>query len=85
MDSQDLQKLLLLFRPEKQQFDLLKEYNNLLIIQIDDMKLHSFHKEEVKAILQHTITEISTHQQNEITPPPKTQNWFMRLLHNTAR
>ena len=57
MDSQDLQKLLL-FKPQKQQFDLLREYNNLLILQIDDMKLHSFHKEEVKAVLQQTITEM---------------------------
>jgi hypothetical protein len=84
MDSQDLQKLFLLFKPEKQELDLLREYNNLLILQIDDMKLHSFHKEEVKAVLQQTITEMMAHQQN-IKSNPKTQNWILRLLHRTAR
>jgi hypothetical protein len=84
MDSQDLQKLFLLFKPEKQQFDLLKEYNNLLILQIDEMKLHSFHKEEVKAVLQQTITEMTAHQQN-VKPVPKTQKWIFRLLGRTAR
>jgi hypothetical protein len=84
MDSQDLQKLFLLFKPKKQQFDLLREYNNLLILQIDEMKLHSFHKEEVKAVLQQTIIEMMGHQQNA-KPAPKTQNWIFRLLHRTAR
>jgi hypothetical protein len=83
MDSQDLQKLFLLFRPQKQEFDLLREYNNLLILQINDMKLHSFHKEEVKAMLQQTITEMMLHQNAE--PAPKTQNWIWRLFHRTAR
>jgi len=83
MDSQDLQKLLL-FKPQKQQFDLLREYNNLLILQIDDMKLHSFHKEEVKAVLRQTMTEIITHQQN-VEPMLKSQNWISRLFHKTAR
>jgi hypothetical protein len=84
MDSQDLQKLFLLFKPEKQELDLLREYNNLLILQIDDMKLHSFHKEEVKAVLQQTITEMMAHQQN-IKSNPKAQNWILRLLPRTAR
>jgi len=84
MDSQDLQKLFSLFKPQKQQFDLLREYNNLLILQIEDMKLHSFHKEEVKAVLQQTITEMMAHQQN-MKSNPKAQNWILRLLHRTAR
>ena len=84
MDSQNLQKLFLLFRLEKQEFDLLRAYSNLLIVQIDETKLHSFHKEEVKAVLQQTITELIAHQPN-MNPVPETQNWFLRLFHKTPR
>lgn len=84
MDTQNLQKLFLLLKPEKRELDLLREYNNHLILQIDEMKLHSFHKEEVKAVLQQAITDMTVHQQN-VQPAPKAQNWISRLLHKTAR
>jgi hypothetical protein len=89
MDSQHLQKFFLLFKPERLPLDLLREYNNLLVLQIDDMKLHPFHKEEVKAMLQQTITEMGEHhqiiEQQVVEPAPPTQNWISRLLYKTAR
>lgn len=83
MNSPNLQQLFLLVRPEKQSFDLLNEYNNHLILKIDEMKLHSFHKEEVKAVLQQAITELIIDQQN-LNPTPKIQHWILRLLQKAA-
>ena len=73
MDTQNLQKLFLPHKTNKRKFDLLRAYNNHLILQIDEMKLHSFHKEEVKTVLQQAITEMMIHEQ-KITSTSKAQS-----------
>ena len=52
--------------------------------QIDEMKLHSFHKEEVKSVLLQAIAEAKVNQQTK-NPTPQKQNWFLNMLQKTAR
>lgn len=59
-------------------------YNNYIMQQIDEMKLHSFHKEEVKSVLLQAIAEAKVNQQIK-NPTPQKQNWFLNMLQKTAR
>jgi len=54
-------------------------YNNYIMQQIDEMKLHSFHKEEVKSVLLQAIAEAKVNQQIK-NPAPQYQNWFFRVF-----
>lgn len=84
MDTQNLQNLFSLCKPKPQEFDFLAEYNNLLMNKIDEMKLHSFHKEEVKAVLQQALIELKIyHPASDCVP--KNRHWILRLLRKTAR
>jgi len=84
MDTQNLQKLFSLHRLKPQEFDFLTEYNTHLMQRIDEMKLHSFHKEEVKAVLQQALIELMIYHPTS-DPIPKNRHWILRLLQKTAR
>ena len=85
MKRQDLQNIFSLPQlRNRHELIVLENYNNYIMQQIDEMKLHTFHKEEVKSVLLQAITEAKVSQQNQqITP--KNQNWFFRILQKTAR
>jgi len=84
MGTQNLQNLFSLRKPKPQEFDFLTEYNNLLMNKIDEMKLHSFHKEEVKAVLQQALIELKIYHPAS-DPVPKNRHWILHLLQKTAR
>ena len=84
MSTQNLEKLFSLCGPKAKEFEFLTEYNNHLMHRIDEMKLHSFHKEEVKAVLQQALVEIAIYHRTSGTSP-KNRHWILRLLQKTAR
>jgi hypothetical protein len=65
-------------------------YNNYLMQQIDEMKLHPLHKEDVKSVLMQaiaqlqTITQLKDDRRNEDLNP-QMQNWLFRFLQKINR
>jgi len=78
--KQELQNIFSLPQLKNQhELNVLVCYNNYVMQQIDEMKLHSFHKEEVKSVLLQAIAEAKVNQQNK-NPAPQNQNWFFRVF-----
>ena len=85
MKKQDLPDIFSLPQLKNQhELNVLVCYNNYVMQQIDEMKLHTFHKEEVKSVLLQAIAEAKINQQTK-SRTPQNQNWFFRLLQKTAR
>ena len=68
----------------QQELNVLVSYNNYILQQLDETKLHPYHKEEVKSVLLQAIAEAKVTQQNE-RPAVQNQNWFFRVLQKMAR
>jgi len=82
---QNLQEIFFLPKlKNKDELNVLQNYNNYLMQQIDDMRLHPLHKEDVKSVLLQAIKETIDNPQNE-NMRPKTQNWLFRILQKTGR
>ena len=85
MKKQELQNIFSLPQLKNQhELNVLVCYNNYVMQQIDEMKLHTFHKEEVKSVLLQAISEAKINQQTK-NRTSQNQNWLFRLLHKTAR
>ena len=85
MKKQDLPDIFSLPQLKNQhELNVLVCYNNYVMQQIDEMKLHTFHKEEVKSVLLQAIAEAKINQQTK-SRTPQNQNWFFRLLQKIAR
>jgi len=65
------------------ELELLKDYSSYLMEQVNDMKLHPAHKEDLKEILLKTMVQITILHEtsNQI---PKTQGFFLRMLQKTT-
>lgn len=85
MKKQNLQEVFFLptVRTEDE-LNVLQNYNNYLMQQVDEMRLHPLHKEDVKAVLLQALTETRDNPENKITYQ-KTQNWLFRILQKTGR
>jgi len=64
------------------ELELLKDYSSYLMEQVNDMKLHPAHKEDIKEILLKAMVQIMILDEtsNQI---PKTQGFFFRMLQKT--
>lgn len=85
MKKQNLQEIF--FIPElrnENELVVLQNYNNYLMQQIDDMRLHPLHKEDVKAVILQALAEARDNSQNT-KMQPKSQSWLLRILQKTAR
>jgi hypothetical protein len=82
---QQLQDALNLPQPKNNsELELLKNYSSYLMEQVDEMKLHPTHKEDIKEILLKAMVQITIlHETND--QKPKTQSFLFRILHKTAR
>ena len=65
-------------------------YNNYLMQQIDEMKLHPLHKEDVKSVLLQAITQLRSitqlkdiRQNEDVTP--QMHHWLFRFLQKISR
>ena len=65
-------------------------YNNYLMQQIDEMKLHPLHKEDVKTVLLQAIAQLQSttqlkdnRQNNNVTP--QMHHWLFRFLQKISR
>lgn len=63
------------------QMDILIEYNNHLIVEIDEMKLHPMHKEAVKEVLKKAISEMKIYHDTVTPEPEKRRGWILRLFN----
>ena len=66
------------------ELELLKNYSSYLMEQVNEMRLHPTHKEDIKEILLKAMVEITVLHQTSI-PTPKTESFLFRILHKTAR
>jgi hypothetical protein len=65
------------------ELELLKDYSSYLMEQVNEMRLHPAHKEDIKEILLKAMVEIAVlHEARNITP--KTQSFLYRILHKTT-
>ena len=82
---QNLQNIINLPQPKNvSELELLKDYSSYLMEQVNEMKLHTTHKEDIKEILLKAMVQITIlHETSGIKP--KTQNFLFRILHKTAR
>jgi hypothetical protein len=65
------------------ELELLKNYSSYIMEQLNETKLHSAHKEDIKEILLKAMVEIVVlHETRDINP--KTQNFLYRMLHKTT-
>lgn len=84
MKKQKLQEIFFLPQLKNEdELNVLQNYNNYLMHQIDEMRLHPLHKEDVKSVLLQAIKETMDNPQNNMHP--KTQNWLFRILQKTGR
>lgn len=85
MKKQDLRDIFSLPQLKNQhELNVLVCYNNYVMQQIDEMKLHPFHKEEVKSVLLQAIAEAKVNEENK-NADTQNQNWLFRILQKTAR
>jgi len=66
------------------ELELLKDYSSYLMEQVNEMKLHSAHKEDLKEILLKAMVEITIHYETyDLTGKP--QGFLSRILRRTER
>lgn len=67
-----------------EELELLKEYSGYLMEQVNEMKLHQAHKEDINEILLKAMVQITIlHETRDITP--KAQSFLYWILHKTRR
>jgi len=66
------------------ELELLKDYSSYLMEQVNEMKLHSAHKEDIKEILLKAMVQITILYKTS-NPISRTQSFLLRLLQKTTR
>jgi hypothetical protein len=64
------------------ELELLKNYSSYIMERVNETKLHSVHKEDIKEILLKAMVEIVILNETRDIKP-KTQSFFYRMLHKT--
>ena len=82
---QNLQTIPFLPQPQNlKELELLKDYTHYIMIQVNELKLHTDHKEDLKEVLLQAMVQVTVNLQKVIMPP-KTEGFLSRLLHKTMR
>lgn len=66
------------------ELELLKDYSSYLMEQVNEMKLHPAHKEDIKEILLTAMVGITIHYER-YGSTRKPQGFLSRMLHRTER
>jgi len=68
----------------KDELELLKDYSHFIMQQVNELRLHPDHKEDLKEVLLQAMMQITINLQ-KANAPPKPQGFLFRLLNKTTR
>jgi hypothetical protein len=66
------------------ELELLKDYSQYIMEQVNELRLHPDHKEDLKEVLLQAMVQITLNLQ-KVNTPPKPQGFLFRLLNKTTR
>lgn len=82
---QNLQNLYSLPHPQNlNELELLKDYSHYIMQQVNELRLHPDHKEDLKEVLLQAMMQITLNLQT-VNIPPIRKGFLFRLLNKTTR